>query len=248
MNEEVKKHAADATRRGFLAELLCFAGNWDRADLQLDTMGHADPQAMMGLSLFRHLVRAEQARQQFFAEGRLPEFLGEPSDILRMHLEASIHLREGRQAEAADLLGQAEEKRPKPKGVCNGQPFEDFRDLDDLTAPFFEVLTSNGKYYWVPLERVELVEFRPPKRPRDLIWQRAHMVVTDGPDGEVYLPTLYAGTPANPDDRIRLGRLTDWQGGEGAPVRGVGRRMYLIGNEAVPALDIKEITFAERGA
>src|SRR5919199_4477904 len=87
---EVKQHPTDASRRGFLCELLCFAGDLDRADAQLDLMGHQDPQAMMGVGLFRHLLRAEQARRQFYSEGRLPEFLEQPSEVLRLHLEASI--------------------------------------------------------------------------------------------------------------------------------------------------------------
>jgi type VI secretion system protein ImpE len=246
MNTEVKQHPADTARRGFLCELLCFAGELARADLQLDTMSSQDPQSMMGLSLFRHLVRAEQARQQFYSEGRLPELLGQPSAALRLHLEASILLREGKVQDARQLLGQAEEQRPRPAGVCNGQPFDDLRDLDDLTAPVFEVLTSNGKYYWIPIEQVELIEFRPPARPRDLLWQRVHMVVRNGPDGEVFLPTLYAGTQADADDRVRLGRATNWQGGDGVPVRGLGQRTFLIGDEARPILELQEISI--RGA
>jgi type VI secretion system protein ImpE len=240
--EDVRNHPEDVNRRGLLAELLCFAGELDRADRQLDALGHQDPAVSVGVGLFRHLIRAEQARQQFYAEGRLPEFLDQPSEALRLHLEASIHLREGRPAEAAELLARAEAQRPHPAGTCDGKAFDDFRDLDDLVAPVFEVLTSNGKYYWIPAERVEVVEFRPPARPRDLLWRRAHMVVRGGPDGEVYLPALYAGTHAAADDRARLGRVTEWQGGDGAPVRGVGQRTYLVGDDARPVLEIREIT------
>ena len=41
--DEVKRHPADAARRGFLAELLCFAGDFDRADKQLDAIGASGP-------------------------------------------------------------------------------------------------------------------------------------------------------------------------------------------------------------
>jgi type VI secretion system protein ImpE len=241
LKAEVKENPADTSRRGFLCELLCFAGDLHRADLQLDAVATQDPQTQLGIGLFRHLVRAEQARQQFFAEGRLPEFLDLPSPQLRLHLEASIRLREGQAQKAARLLEQAEEQRPVVAGVCNGQPFTGLRDLDDLTASFFEVLTSNGKYYWIPMERVESVEFRAPARPRDLLWQRVHMVVRDGPDGEVYLPTLYAGTHAESDDKLRLGRATDWRGGNGEPVRGIGQRTFLVGDESRTILEIQTI-------
>src|SRR5262249_5715563 len=155
----------------------------------------------LGVSLWRQLIRAEQARQQFYSDGRLPEFLGDPTPALRLSLEASIRLREKQPAEAAKLLAEADAARPDVAGTCDGQAFDRFRDLDALTASFFEVLTSNGKYSWVPLERVELIEFRPPARPRDLQWRRAHMVVNGGPDGEVYLPAIYAGSQAIDDER-----------------------------------------------
>src|SRR3972149_7861010 len=171
LGEEVKQHPQDVSRRGFLSELLCFAGDLERADLQLDALEHRDPQSALGISQFRQLIRAEQARQQFFSAGRLPEFLEQPSPVLKLHLEASIQIREDRAAEAVRLLEQAEAARPKLAGVCDGQPFDDLRDLDDLTSSFFEVLTSNGKDYWIPMERVERIEFRPPKRPRDLLWR-----------------------------------------------------------------------------
>jgi type VI secretion system protein ImpE len=240
--EEVRNNPADAGPRGFLCELLCFAGELERADRQLDALGHQDPQAMMGISLYRHLIRAEQARRDFYADGRLPEFLDTPSPVLQLHLQASIHVREGNPAEASRLLAQAEEQRPKPSGVCDDKPFADLRDADDLTASFFEVLTSNGKYYWIPTERVERIEFRAPARPRDLLWQRVHMIVRGGPDGEVYLPTLYAGTHAQDDKQLRLGRATDWRGGNGTPVRGLGLRTFLVGDEGRTILELRDVT------
>jgi type VI secretion system protein ImpE len=200
---------------------------------------------MPGVSLFRQLVRAEQARQEFYNDGRLPEFLGGPTPLLRLHLEASVLLREGKSRDAADLLIQAEEQRPKVPGTCDGKPFDDLRDLDDLTASFFEVLTSTGKYYWIPMDRVETVELRAPARPRDLLWRGAHMIVSDGPDGEVYLPTVYAGAQLEADDRVRLARITEYRGGEGSPVRGVGQRTFLIGDEGRPILEFENLTLKE---
>ena len=245
--DEVRKHPTDCGRRVFLSELLCFAGDLDRADKQLDALGQVAPEATLGVALFRQLLRGEQARQEFFAEGRVPEFLDRPAPHLELHLQASVALREGKAEEAAAFLAKAEEQRPHPAGTCDGQAFDDFRDLDDLTAAFFEVITSNGKYYWVPLDKVGLVEFRPLERARDLLWRRTHLIVRDGPDGEVYFPTLYPGTQADADDRVRLGRATDWRGGDGAPVRGVGQRTFLAGEASRPILELTEITFTPKG-
>ncbi len=242
---EVKKHPTETDRRGLLAELLCFAGEFERADKQLDTWGHQDPQAIPGISMLRQLVRAEVARQEFYSKGRLPEFLGEPTEVMKLHLEASIAWREGNESEAAAKLAEAEDRRVHVAGVCAGEAFADLRDLDDLTSSFFEVLTSTGKYYWIPMESVESIQFHPPDRPHDLLWRRTTMAVQDGPDGEVFLPTLYAPTCNQDDDQLRLGRGTDWIGDDGGVIRGLGQRMFLFGDEDKPIMSLREITFGK---
>ncbi len=244
--EDVKQHPTDGGKRTFLAELLCLTGDLERADKQLDALAHQDPQAIMEISLFRQLLRAEQARQQFYSDGRLPEFLDQVvTPNLAKHLEAAILVREGRLAEAAAILAAAEDERPKVAGVCNDQAFYELRDLDDLTSSFFEVLTSTGKYYWIPFERVESVEFRAPVRPRDLVWRRALMVVRNGPDGEVFVPALYIGSAAETNDALRLGRATEWRGEDGTPVRGIGQRMVLVGAEDKTILELQTMSITQ---
>jgi type VI secretion system protein ImpE len=241
--EDVKRHPTDSGKRDFLCELLCLVGDLERADRQLDALGQQDPQATLAVTLFRHLIQAEQARQEFYTQGRLPEFLDqEITPDLRQHLEAAILLREGKAVEAAGVLARAEEQRPSINGTCDGQPFEGLRDLDDLTASFFEVLTVTGKYYWIPLERVESIEFRRPEQPRDLLWRSAHMIIRNGPDSEVFLPVLYAGSAADPADQVRLGRTTEWRSEAGAPVRGFGQRMFLVGDQGRPILELQTLS------
>lgn len=242
-NEDVRKKPTDVGARAFLAELLCFAGDFERADKQLDALTTMVPETAVQVAMFRQLIRAEQARRDFFSAGRVPEFLHEPSETVRKHLEASICLREGDAARAAALLAEAEEQRTAARGECDGTAFDDVRDLDDLTAPAFEVLTSTGKYYWIEFPHVDVVEFHPPESPRDLLWRRARMVVRGGPDGEVFLPVIYVAPDGDLDDALKLGRATDWRGGDGEPVRGVGQRTLLIGDDDRPLMTLKELTF-----
>lgn len=242
--EEVRNHPTDSGHRLFLSELLCFAGEFERADTQLDALGHQDTKALPVATVFRHLIRAAQARQDFYKAGRVPEFLGRPEGPTRLLLEASVFLREGATAEAAKCRAQAEAEWSGVAGTCDDQPFDDFRDLDDLNFAFFEVFTSGGEYYWIPIDRVELVEFKAPERPRDLLWRPAHMVVRNGPDGEVYFPVLYHGATDQANEEIRLGRVTEWLGGEEeTPVRGVGQRTFLVGENAIPLMELNTITF-----
>jgi type VI secretion system protein ImpE len=111
----------------------------------------------------------------------------------------------------------------------------------------FEVLTSTGKFYWVPVNRVRSIEFRKPERLRDLIWRRALMSVASGPDGEVFLPATYCPNGSDIDERALLGRVTEWRGGDGAPIRGVGQVRFLVGEESVPIMQMETVTFGEQG-
>src|ERR1700722_5494912 len=94
-NAAVRKAPADLAPRVLLAELLLFAGNLERADVILDAGSVVDPQAAVVIAEFRQLLRADIARRQQRRDGRLPEFLGEPTATLAAVLQAYIALRSG---------------------------------------------------------------------------------------------------------------------------------------------------------
>jgi type VI secretion system protein ImpE len=239
----VRKAPGDLGARVLLAEMLLFAGNLERADVILDAAAQVDPEAAVVVAEFRQLLRADTARRQLRRDGRVPEFLDGATESMRLVLAALVASRGGDEAEAARLAGEAEAARPKVPGQAAGAAFDDFRDADDLCSGFFEVLTSTGKYFWIPTERVESIEFHAPKRARDLMWRRASMSVRNGPDGEVYIPAIYGSDDASLSDALRLGRETDWIGE--SLVRGVGQHLYLVGEEAIGAMDLTTLEFDE---
>ena len=241
MNSEVRGHSTDIDRRARLAELLCVAGNLDRADLILDAISDLDPGASVGVSLFRQLVRAEQARQQYHAQGSPPAFLTTPDPISELEMRAAVLLRAGDAAGAASLIEQRDAARTPLAGVADGAPFDDFRDLDDLSAGHLEILTSTGKYYWVPVSSVISIEFRAPERRRDLFWRRVYLSVADGPDGEVYMPCIYQAADSTPAQR--LGHVTEFAGEEGAPIKALGLRSFLVGEDCRSVLEVNKVSF-----
>jgi type VI secretion system protein ImpE len=239
----VRKAPSDLGARILLAEILVFSGNLERADVLLDAASTIDPSTAVVVAEFRQLIRADMARRQLFRDGRVPELLTDTTEVQRLQLAALVALRANDMAEAAKNAAAAEEARPRTPGLHNDAPFDDFRDADDLLAGTWEVLTTTGKYFWIPAERVLSAEFHPPKRPRDLIWRRCSMSVAEGPDGDVYVPVIYAGgDPAT--DLLRLGRETDWTDADAGPVRGIGQRVLLAGDEDVAIMDLGTLRFA----
>ena len=150
--EDGKARPTDTGARLLLGELLCFSGDLERADNHLDAAGHADPQALPYVVGLRQLIRAEQARRDFFREGRLPQFLAPPEGAVRALLEATVRVRAGAQAEAeagmsamaATAATSARRERRRDMRVLgpfgsvgtgvDGNP--DFCCLDFLRRPF----------------------------------------------------------------------------------------------------------------
>jgi len=239
----VKKTPTDLGARVLLAELLTFAGNLERADVILDAASQVDPSALTVVAEFRQLLRGETARRQLYRDSRIPEFLGEPEPTEQASLAALVALRAGDTAEALAKAEEAETIRPRAPGTHGKTAFDDFRDANDLLPGFIETLTSTGKYYWIPLSRIQTMIFHPPKRPRDLFWRRCSMAVTNGPDGDVYIPVTYYADPETTDDSHRLGRETSWTEEGTGPIRGLGQRTFLIGDDAIGIMDLGTLEF-----
>src|SRR5579871_2060744 len=173
LNQEVRQFPTDTARRSLLAELLCFAGNFERADRLLDAVQHQDTSVAMGVALFRQLIRAEEARLSFYSQCRLPEFLAPPTEHDQLYLQALVALKDGERERAAQLLADAEGQRTPLGGKVDGTAFDDMRDLDDVSATHLDVLTSTGKFFWVPLRTVESIKLHRPEHRRETLWRRA---------------------------------------------------------------------------
>ncbi len=76
LGDELKKQPLDTRRRTFLFELLCFAGEYDRAEKHLDILSDSSSEASAGALLYRAALHAERERQDMFARDSLP--LGSP--------------------------------------------------------------------------------------------------------------------------------------------------------------------------
>jgi type VI secretion system protein ImpE len=241
VTEEVKAHPTESQRRTFLFELLCFAGELDRAARQLDVIGHQDAMAEPAVQVYRNILHVEHLRRRLHSESLKPEFLLDPPAFVSWHLEAVGHLRAGQTADARAALEKAEAAQAPLRGRIDGQPFEEFRDCDDVLAPVVELFLLRD-YVWVPFAQVREIELSAPERPRDLIWIPARLELHTGAQHRGYVPALYHGSHLHPDNQVKLGRLTDWPETQGL-VLGVGQRMFLAGENAHPILETRRIEF-----
>lgn len=238
--EDVKKNPADVGKRLFLFELSLFVGDLTRAGRQGDLVVYPEAEINATMDAYKLLVMHEQTRRDVFLKGTPPRSFGPLPDECTQRIQAIDRIRNEQFAEAAELIGNS--PPPMIPGTLNGKEFDGFCDCDDVLGPILEVCTHQG-YFWVPFSQVKAVRAEPPKYPRDLYWLPAHVELIDGQNATVFLPALYPFSFGHEDEDVKLGRRTDWTGGEGTPVRGKGQKTYLAGDDVVGILDIREIEF-----
>jgi len=238
----VKSKPTDVAARTFLFELSCFSGDWERAERQLDTIGHQDANTMIGSLIYRQCIEAERKRARYFSESLKPEFLSDPPDYVYGLLTANNGLSEGNLAEAREILDTVEEQRPAIACTVNGEAKEDFRDYNDLTSCILEVIIKDS-YVWVPFEQLEKLEITPPKGLRDLFCLLGKMETSSGTNGEILIPTLYSGSYKHDNDQVRLGRMTDWRDAGEEIFIGEGTKLFWMDGQDKPILDINLIEF-----
>jgi len=238
----VKTNPTNVSARTFLFELSCFSGDWDRAEKQLDAIGHQDANAAVGTLIYRQNIKAEKDRLHLFSHSTRPEAVMAFPDYVEDLLKAAECVRLGDIARAREILDEVEEKRPAFSVTVDGEAYSDFRDYNDLTMCVFEAIVKDV-YVWLPFEHVESIEFLDRKSLRDVYWPQAKVEMVNGTTGEMFLPSLYANTWKHPDDLVRLGRSVDWRDLGQELYIGEGSRIFWMSGRDRPMLDIKSIRF-----
>src|SRR5580704_7289160 len=73
LGDELRKSPLDARRRTFLFELLLFAGEFDRAEKQLEVLASTSAETAAGVLLYRSALHAERLRRDMFESRMTPE-------------------------------------------------------------------------------------------------------------------------------------------------------------------------------
>ncbi len=70
---ELRNDPTDVRNRTFLFEFLCFMGEMDRAEKQLDILSDMSKEAGMGTLLYRSAIQAERLRREMFEKKAFPQ-------------------------------------------------------------------------------------------------------------------------------------------------------------------------------
>jgi len=243
VKERIRKEPQRADLRIFLFQLYCLMGEWAKAGNQLDTLSELDPQAESMVRTYREALRCEALRKEVFAGAKTPLVLGDPADWLAGLIEALSLSAAGHHAQARDLRDRSLETAPATAGSIDGQAFAWIADADSRMGPVLEAIV-NGKYYWVPYQRLGRIVLEPPADLRDLVWMPATLTFVNGGENVALIPSRYPGTEACADRPLLLARRTEWRDLGAETYAGLGQRMLATDQGEYALLDIREIALS----
>jgi len=240
LQDHVRKAPDNAEYRVFLFQLLCVLGDWARARAQLKVLGELNAGSLALVHVYGAAIACELLRGEVFAGARTPLILGEPLPWVALLFQALSVAAQGRGAEAAALRSEALEKaRPVP-GNIDGQAFDWIADADSRLGPVCEAIVE-GRYYWVPFERIRSVALEAPADLRDVLWMPAKLGLANGGEATALIPARYPGSEADADGLIRLGRKTEWDEVAPETFHGRGQRMFATAAGEYALLSVRRI-------
>lgn len=241
LTEQVRAKPQDAKLRVFMFQLLCVLGQWDRALNQLNVSLELDGSTLPMVQTYREAIACETLRLQVFAGQKVPMLFGEPETWVALLIEALLREGRGEPDAARQLREQAMEQAPTTSGQIDGQAFTWIADADSRLGPTMEAVI-NGRYYWLPWNRLSKVEIDPPQDLRDAIWMPAHFEFTNGGEVVGLIPTRYPDTDLAAGDGLALARRTDWREVLPGVFAGLGQRLIVTDNTEVGLMDVRTVT------
>jgi type VI secretion system protein ImpE len=241
LQEVVRKDPSNAKYRVFLFQLLVVMGNWPRALTQLSVSAELDAATLPMVQTYREALQCEALRTQIFAGKRPPIIFGNPQSWTVMLLEALRLDAEGQFSQADDLRAKALEEAPAISGTMDGKPFAWLADADTRLGPVMEAIV-NGRYYWVPMNRIQHVAIEAPVDLRDVVWMPAIFTWVNGGQSPALIPTRYVGTELSNDNALMLARRTEWRDVAGSQTpHGLGQRLLMTDEADFALMDVREI-------
>lgn len=211
LTAELREDPLDSKRRTFLFELLCFSGDYGRAEKQLDALSEENQERAMGVLLYRAALHAEKTRHELFENKNFPtngDARGKVSGTLNGKPFTSL-------ADADSRVG------PRLEVYAGGDYL--WVRLEHVASIEIEPPKRLRDLLWIPAK----LRTGPAFQGQDL--------------GEVLLPALCPFTWQHPDDNVRLGRSTEWCEDEAGEVAPYGLKMLAVDGQETALLEVRKL-------
>ena len=221
LNAQLRDHPTDQRSRTFLFELLCFAGEYDRAEKQLTILEQeGSRESMLGTLLYKATINAEKTRQEMFGRKTFPKPLLDGSGAA---LSGKLNGKEFTVLSDTDpRIGERLELF-----VAGDYLWMSFHDIASLRVAPPKRLRD---LLWIRAE----VTTGPALGSREL--------------GEIMIPSMAPLSWKHPDEEVRLGRVSVWSEDETGEVAPYGLKCILVDGEEVPIVEVRELEIYPRKA
>lgn len=211
LGSALRANPTDVRARTFLFELLCFAGQYERAAKQLDIIADSSKEANMGALLYRSALHAERTRQELFetvgsVQGSQPS--SAVSGTVNGQPFTSVTDADPRIGARLEVFA-AGQYTWIPLGQVAQVQIEEPKRLRDLL--------------WAPAIVTAGPEFK------------------DFEFGELIMPVIAPLSWQHADWEVRLGREIAWESRGDVGEIPLGPKMLQFDDELIPLLDIREL-------
>ncbi len=216
----LREHPADTRQRTFLFELLCFSGEYERAEKQLGVLADGGDKAQLGAMLYYSALHAEKIRHELFQKEAFP-ITGDGSAVSPAGAWNGKPFQSIQDADP-DIGPRLE---VYAAGAYLWIPFKHLASVE-MEAP--QQLRDT---LWSPA----FVRTGPSFKSADL--------------GQVLIPVIYPFSWKHPDENVWLGRATVWGIDDRGREYPAGQKLFVVDGEEVPLLELRSLQFtAAEGA
>ena len=213
LTDYLRERPSDTAQRTFLFELLCFAGEYARAEKQLAVLSNGSVEKETGAIVYYAALHAEKTRHELFEKQAFPtDSTGAASPKGEFNRKPFTNIRDADPDIGARLEVYA-------AGAYLWLPFEHVASLE-MGPP--QRLRDT---LWAPA----LVQTAPSFKGMDL--------------GEVLIPAIYPFSWKDPNEEVWLGRVTEWSADDEGREYPSGQKMLLVDGEEVPFLEVRSLQF-----
>ncbi|PXW22021.1 type VI secretion system accessory protein TagJ [Pantoea sp. JKS000250] len=247
VTRQIQASPANADLRAAFVQLLCLAGNWARAQTQLQSWLALSPQAQPTVNLLQQAIAGELQRDAVLRGETQPVLPGSAwhwCDTLLAALQAETA---GDVARGSALRADALELAAANPGTATGQDqptaFSWLMDGDSRFGPVCEVI-NQGRYYWIPFAAIREMQFQAPASVTDLVWRHTRVQLVDGSEQVCQIPARYP-LLAGADERFLRASVTEWQplGDDPDQFIGQGQKMWLSDSAEFSLLSLQQVAF-----
>lgn len=212
----IKEHPTDDKARTFLFELLCFSGDYDRAEKHLDALIENKTETIHGAILYKAAIHAQKTRASFFANKEYKNSAAETAPAVPCKINGKQYA----------LVGDCDPRVGARLEVYAGGGFMwiPFQHIERIET---EKPRRLRDLLWLPARLITGPSFHE----TDL--------------GDVLLPVLTPEATTDESELVKLGRETYFALDDDGNEIPVGQKMLLADGEEIPLLDAREIVFHE---